>query len=509
MGNDEVRTACPEFFSPDRLASRARLIEAGINPYPYSFEESHAVEAVRRDFDRLASEGIMLRVAGRITAIRTMGKSVFADLRHGASGIQIYIRKGGSVPEILIREIAPGDIVGVCGRAFRTRTGEESIEVLELVLLCKAAAEIPYGKAKDGRAWYALEDVEIKRSRRYLDWLTDPASLERFKKRSEIIALIREYMRGAGFLEVETPTIEPVYGGAEARPFTTSIYALDDRKAYLRISPELYLKRYIVGGFPKVFSICQNFRNEGIDSRHNPEFTMMEWYEAYTDYERQMDRFEELTCLLAEKIRGALSFEYGGVKLSLERPWRRIRIPEAAERLLRRPWDKTTKEDIADALESAGALRPEERTAAVARESKGALLLELIERTMAGELLQPCFLMDHPRDISPLTKAKRGNPDFVERFEPFIAGMEVGNAYSELTDPVEQFERFKAQREAQRNAGKDYEDHPLDEDFLRAMACGMPPTGGVGFGVDRIVMILLGAESIRDVIAFPMRRAAE
>ncbi|MCX7806460.1 MAG: lysine--tRNA ligase [Planctomycetota bacterium] len=508
MANDD-RGGYPEFFSPDRIASRARLLEAGIDPYPYSFCETHSVEAVRADFERLAAEGRELRIAGRIAAIRTMGKSVFADLRQGAARIQLYIRKGGSVPEILIREIAPGDIAGVAGRAFRTRTGEESIEVLELSILCKAAAEIPYGKAKDGRSWYALEDVEIKRSKRYLDWITDPASLERFRKRSEIIALIREYMRKDGFLEVETPTIEPVYGGAEARPFATSIYALGNRKAYLRISPELYLKRYIVGGFPKVFSICQNFRNEGIDSRHNPEFTMMEWYEAYTDYERQMDRFEELTCLLAEKIRGGLSFEYAGGTLSLERPWRRIRVPEVAERLLRKPWDRATKEDIGDALVSAGALRPGDRAAAVARESKGALLMELIEHALAGELFQPCFLMDHPRDISPLTKARRGNPDFVERFEPFIAGMEVGNAYSELTDPVEQFERFKAQRDAQRGTGKDYEDHPLDEDFLHAMACGMPPTGGVGFGVDRIVMILLGAESIRDVIAFPMRRAQE
>ena len=320
-------------------------------------------------------------------------------------------------------------------------------------------------------------------------------------------------MAREGFLEVETPTIEPLYGGAEARPFTVEVHALGNRKAYLRIAPELYLKRYIVGGYPKVFTICKNFRNEGIDASHNPEFTMMEWYEAYTDYERQMERFEELTCELVERARGGLKFEYRGETLDFTRPWKRHRIPEVIEKRFGKGYDDVTREEIGGALRETGAIPGDKLDAMVKDMPKGHLVVDLAELLLKNELVQPCFLLDHPEETSPLTKAKRGRPGFVERFEPFVAGMEIGNAYSELTDPVEQYERFKAQRGLQAREGpdgkRDYEDNPMDLDFIHAVACGLPPTGGVGFGIDRVVMILLGAESVRDVIAFPMRRSAE
>ena len=320
-------------------------------------------------------------------------------------------------------------------------------------------------------------------------------------------------MENEGFIEVDTPSLEMVYGGAEARPFETHVHALSGQSVFLNISLELPLKRYIVGGFPKVFALGKCFRNEGIDATHNPEFTLLEWYEAFTDYEDQMRRFENLTCSVVENCTGSFSFTFRDREIDLTPPWKVIRVPDVIREIFGCEYEeidrsalenRLDKETSDEKLSFVGITRDEYR-AQLQSEKLGALVMEIIERELetSGRLWEPCFICDHPRDISPLTKIKRGNPNFVERFEPHIADFEMGNAYSELTDPVEQYERFMAQRLD--NRGKDYEEHPVDMDFVHAIACGMPPTGGVGYGIDRLVMLLTGKESIRDVIPFPMR----
>ena len=410
-----------------------------------------------------------------------------------------------------------GDWVGACGTLFHTRTAHPTLRIEDLFLLAKSVADVPFGKTHGDKTSYSLADREVRRQKRYLDWITNPASQERFKTAGRVLSLIRRFLEGDGFLEVATPALEAVYGGAEARPFTTNVWALGGQQMYLRVSPELYLKRYIVGGFPRVFTICQNFRNEGIDATHNPEFTMMEWYEAFSDYEDQMMRFERLTCHLVESVHGTLLIEYKGRPIDFRPPWPRLRLPELVERCFGLPANAIDRATVEERIVSSmgiaatsGRRSTDQLRTELAKASLGALLMQVIEEMLQknDQLWNPCFLCDHPKDISPLTKVKRGNPDFVERFEPYIAGMEVGNAYSELTDPVEQCERFSAQKMQQANSGKGYEDHPLDIDFVHAVACGMPPTGGVGYGIDRILMILLGQESIRDVIPFPMRRSS-
>lgn len=311
--------------------------------------------------------------------------------------------------------------------------------------------------------------------------------------RSRIISSIRRWMEEREFLEVATPVIEAVYGGAEARPFRTSVWALGNREAFLRISPELYLKRYIVAGFERVFTICQNFRNEGIDHSHNPEFTMMEWYEAFTDYEDQMVRFETLVADVCREIHGATVVSYQGVKLDFTPPWRRISVVDAlaAEGI---DVNGLSAEELSNMVHESNGDHPPV--------SWGVAVAELFEKVCERKLVQPTFVLDHPVDISPLTKIKRGDPRFVERFEPYAFGMEIGNAYSELTDPVEQAERLLAQRDARRET--EYETHPVDVDFIKAIGCGMPPTGGVGLGIDRLIMLLTDAPSIRDIVPFPM-----
>ena len=317
--------------------------------------------------------------------------------------------------------------------------------------------------------------------------------------RFHIISLIRRWMEQEGFLEVLTPTIEMVYGGAEARPFSTNIWSLNNQKAYLRISPELYLKRYIAAGFPKVFTICQNFRNEGIDKSHNPEFTMMEWYEAGTDYVRQMERFEQLTSFLAMELLGSTSIEFQGTQIELAAPWRRLCMTDAIKEYVGIDVLSMTIDEIETYM-------ADNQTEFNEGQPKGLLIAHLFEELCEAKLIQPTFILDHPVEISPLTKSKRGKPGFVERFEPFINCMEVGNAYSELTDPVEQYERLAAQRDIK--TGEDFENHPVDMDFIKAVGVGLPPTGGVGYGIDRIIMLLTNSSTIRDIIPFPMMKPA-
>ncbi|MBN1293222.1 MAG: lysine--tRNA ligase [Candidatus Latescibacteria bacterium] len=509
----------PEFFQQHRLEKRDNLLDNEVNPYPYYFTATHTIDGIIDSFDSLEAKGVSVSCAGRILSVRKMGKSWFIDLIDKGNQFQLYVHNKESSENAvkLVPNIDIGDWAGVTGTLFKTHTGQPTILAKELVMLGKSVADVPFGKIHDGTTSYTLSNIEVRRQQRYLDWITDPESVKRFELRSRIISLIRRHMESEGFIEVDTPTLEMVYGGAEARPFKTDVWALSGQKVYLNVSLELPLKRYIIGGFPKVFALGKCFRNEGIDATHNPEFTLLEWYEAYTDYEDQMRRFENLTCHIVKECTGSLVIEFQGKKIDFTPPWKRIRIPDVIKEIFGCELGAIDRKELelrldgemsGEKLSFVGITREQYRKE-LAEEKLGALVMKVIEEELetSGRLWDPCFICDHPRDISPLTKVKRGNPLFVERFEPHIATFEMGNAYSELTDPVEQYERFAEQRST--TTGKDYDDHPVDMDFIHAIACGMPPTGGVGYGIDRLVMLLAGKESIRDVIPFPMRTSKE
>ena len=511
----------PDFFQEHRLAKRENLYGKGINPYPYSFSTTHTINELHENFESLEESQTVITCYGRLLSSRKMGKSRFLDIIDRGRKFQLYVRAGESSEETvaLLVNLDIGDWIGVTGRLFRTKTGEPTIMVSDIELLGKAVADVPFGKIHDGTTSYTLANIEVRRQKRYLDWITDPESVKRIETRSRIISLIRRFMEDKGFLEVDTPSLELVYGGADARPFKTNVWALGGQEVYLNVSLELPLKRYIIGGFPRVFAIAKCFRNEGIDATHNPEFTLMEWYEAFTDYEEQMTRFEELTCHVVENITGGLRITYNGREIDLTPPWKRIRIPDIVGELFGCEMDAIDRAALEERIDSVMSdeklsfigIAREQYLKTLAAEPLGALVMEVVERELeqSDRLWDPCFLCDHPRDISPLTKVKRGNPSFVERFEPHIAGFEIGNAFSELTDPIEQYDRFLTQRSLEddgkkKKIGKDYVAYPMDMDFIHAIACGMPPTGGVGYGIDRLVMILTDTESIRDVIPFPM-----
>jgi lysyl-tRNA synthetase class 2 len=487
-----------DHFDPELLKKREELRSRGIDPYPHSFDRSHTLSEVRAAQAELLDREVT--VAGRIVAYRGKGKLIFIDLADGSGRIQLMFRKDefdDAAWDLIKRSLDLGDLLGVTGKVFVTKMGELSILPRDFKVLAKAVVRVPIQKTKEDRTWFQLTDPEIRYRERYLHWITDPPARATMFARAKAISVIRRFLESRGFLEVTTPTIEMLYGGAEARPFSTSIHALSGQPAYLRISPELPLKRFIVGGFEKVFTICQNFRNEGIDHSHNPEFTMLEWYEAYTDYHYQMAQFETLVAEVVREISGATRLTYQGTELDFAPPWRRLTILDGLR---------------GAGLDVSGMDEPALRAELVRRNlplpqpfSWGHAVAELFKELVEPTLVQPVFVCDFPLETSPLTKSKRGDPRLVERFEPLVAKMEIGNAYTELTDPVEQAERF----ERQRTLGTDREGvahHPVDQDFLKAIGCGMPPTGGVGMGIDRLVMLLTDSPSIRDVIAFPLMR---
>lgn len=490
----------PDFFDEILLQKREELIIMGLNPYPYDFNRSHRIEELIRNEIQLTEEKVTVNIVGRITAMRLMGKSMFLDLMDDTAKIQIYAGKTDFSDEqwkVFSKLMDIGDYLNISGNVFRTKMGELSIHTIQATIVCKSIVRIPFGKSTDEKEFNEVVDPEIKFRERYIYWQTNQEARKKIELRFRIISLIRKWMEQEGFLEVLTPTIEMIYGGAEARPFTTSIHSLDNKKAFLRISPELYLKRYIAAGFPKVYTICQNFRNEGIDKTHNPEFTMMEWYETGTDYEFQMKRFEELTVFLAKELFNTTVIEYMGKQIDLTLPWRRLSMTDAIKEYAGIDVLLMSKDEIESFM-------TKNQIDFSDNMSKGLLIAHLFEELCEDKLIQPTFIIDHPIEISPLTKVKRGMPGFVERFEPFINCMEVGNAYSELTDPIEQFERFVAQKEIKTD--NDFENHPIDMDFIKAIGVGMPPTGGVGYGVDRIIMILTNSSTIRDIIPFPMMK---
>ncbi|MBM3819664.1 MAG: lysine--tRNA ligase [Acidimicrobiia bacterium] len=486
-----------------RRANLEELKKLGVEAYPRRFDPQASIEEIVRAHggktrEELEASPITGRTAGRVLAIRSFGKANFLVLSDGRSKIQVYIRQDAlSARDFSIYKLLDfGDWVGVEGKLFRTKTNELTIWASQLEFLAKCLLPLP-------EKWHGLQDVEIRYRQRYLDLIVNPDSRRVFEVRSRVVAAVREFLIGRGFLEVETPMMQAVPGGALARPFVTHHNALD-MKLYMRIAPELYLKRLTVGGIERVFEINRNFRNEGISTQHNPEFTMLEFYWAFADYHDLMALTEELLPGVARAATGTDEVPYGDATISLKAPFRRLSLREAA----REAASKTLGAEI-----PAGALRSREAAASIASRlgvevapamGAGKITAEIFETLCEAELVQPTFVYDFPTEVSPLSKQKPDDPDTVERFELYIAGVEIANAFSELNDPAEQRRRFEEQ--LRQRAGGDDEAHAMDEDYVRALEYGMPPAGGEGVGIDRLVMLLTDSPSIRDVILFPLMR---
>jgi lysyl-tRNA synthetase class 2 len=464
-----------------------------VDHLPYRFEPTaHAAELQGRFADLPPGEasGQMETVAGRVTLRREMGKLTFATLSDWTGNVQLFAGAQWTSRFVEFNKLSLGDWVGATGEVVRTRTGELSVRVGEWVLLAEARRSF-------GDKWRGITDVETRYRQRYADMWANPGARQVLLLRSRTVSSLRRFLEARGFVEVETPVFHPVPGGAMARPFVTHHNALD-MDLYLRIALELHLKRLVVGGMERVFEIGRVFRNEGLSPRHNPEFTMLEAYQAYADYHDMMDLTEALVAYVAEEVTGGTKLTYAGRPLDLSPPWRRAT-------LLALVAEQTGLEiDLAMPVDELRARAAQLGVPVEPDWGKGKIALEIYEKTTEPELWGPVFVMDYPKDVSPLARDHRHSPGMVERFEPVVAGRELGNAFSELTDPVEQRENFEAQARA-RFAGDD-EAMPVDEDYLRALEYGLPPTGGLGIGVDRLVMLLSGAEAIRDVIAFPTLR---
>jgi lysyl-tRNA synthetase class 2 len=474
-----------------RIEKMEALRAAGANPYPYRYQVTHTTGDLTVNEASLIEGGVAVSIAGRVMALRGHGKTIFAHVEDAAGRIQIYVRRDEVGDDAFARFelIDLGDIVGVTGALFRTRTGELTVKVASCEVLSKSLRPLP-------EKWHGLTDKEIRYRQRYVDLLVNPEVREVFRRRSLLVETMRQFLRERGFLEVETPILQPLYGGAAARPFTTHHNALD-MTLYLRIANELYLKRLLVGGFERVFEFAKDFRNEGIDRSHNPEFTMMECYAAYLDYNDYMDMVEEMMRAIARALTADGVVTYGDLTLDFNQPWQRLRFFEALES--KTGMDFRGKDDET--------LRGMARKLGVVLE-KGApgsrIIDEVFGETVEAGLQQPTFIYDYPKELSPLAKDHRSEAGVVERFEAFVAGFEIGNAFSELNDPLEQRRRFEQQAE-NRERGDD-EAHQLDEDFIRALEYGMPPAAGLGMGIDRLTMVFTDSHSIRDVIFFPHMR---
>ena len=455
------------------------------------YEVSHHSQDIKDHFEELEDQTVT--VAGRMMSKRVMGKASFCHVQDLKGTIQSYVARDSLGEEAYkdFKKLDVGDIIGVKGQVFRTKTGEISIHASEITLLSKSLQVLP-------EKFHGLTNTDLRYRQRYVDLIMNPEVKDTFIKRSKIISAIRRYLDGQGFMEVETPMLVSNAGGAAARPFETHFNALDE-DLKLRISLELYLKRLIVGGLERVYEIGRVFRNEGLDTRHNPEFTLMELYQAYTDYNGMMDLTENLYRFVAQEVLGTTKIVYNGVEMDLGKPFERITMVDAVKKYAGVDWNEVETLEQARELAKAHNIEFEER------HKKGDILNLFFETYVEEHLIQPTFLMDHPIEISPLTKKKPENPEYVERFEFFMNGWEMANAYSELNDPIDQRERFKAQEE--QLAQGDEEANTTDEDFLNALEVGMPPTGGIGFGIDRMVMLLTDSAAIRDVLAFPTMKS--
>ena len=480
-------------------AHETELLKDRQEPNVEGMDEEQAKEALKKDYEErrniMDASPIHVAIAGRMMFKRVMGKASFCNIQDLQGNIQVYVARDaiGTESYADFKKSDIGDIFGVEGFAFRTRTGEISIHAEKVTLLSKSLQILP-------EKFHGLTDVDTRYRQRYVDLIMNTESKDTFIKRSKILSAIRKYLSGEGFMEVETPMLVQNAGGAAARPFETHFNALNE-DLKLRISLELYLKRLIVGGLEKVYEIGRVFRNEGLDTRHNPEFTLMELYQAFTDYHGMMDLTENLYRFVAQEVLGTTQIVYKGILMDLGKPFERITMVDAVKKYAGVDWNEV------ETLEQARELAKEHHIEFEERHKKGDILNLFFEEFVEEHLLQPTFVMDHPVEISPLTKKKPENPEYVERFEFFMNGWEMANAYSELNDPIDQRERFKAQEELL--AQGDDEANTTDEDFMNALEIGMPPTGGIGFGIDRMCMLLTGAEAIRDVLLFPTMKSLD
>jgi len=482
----------------DRIAQQRqqkldRMRQRGINPYPYGYHRSHttqqAIDLLKQQEEKSQTEAPVVSLGGRIMANRPMGKTSFLDLRDGSGKIQLYFRKDllGEESYKMLRELDIGDIIGVSGKLLRTKSGEPTLEVENFTLLAKSLQPLP-------EKWHGLSDVDKRYRQRYLDLIASAEVKEIFRVRSQVITAVRNFLNQRGFLEVETPVLQPSAGGALARPFITHHHALD-QDFYLRIALELHLKRLIIGGFDKVYELGRTFRNEGVSTKHNPEFTMLESYEAYADYNDIMRMVEEMVSEVCHQVLGSDKVEFGDNVINFKPPWQRLELRQAIIK-----YSGIDFEQYPDA-DSLRAAMQELKMEVDPQKDRGRLIDELISTFVEPNMIQPTFLVDYPVEMSPLAKTKPDNDRLVERFEAFAGGMEIANAFTELNDPIEQRQRFLEQQKLRHAEGEPVE--VVDEDFLLALEYGMPPTGGLGVGIDRLVMLLTGQQSIREVILFP------
>ncbi|MDV2480910.1 lysine--tRNA ligase [Methanoculleus sp. Wushi-C6] len=482
-------------FDTTKIDKLQELRERGVTLYPYTFERKDTVTGIKERFSGIGHDKSEEEVstAGRVYVVRQHGKTIFADMGDSDGRLQLYLRKndlGEEQFDLFRQYVDAGDIIGVVGHVFRTKMGEITIWVDRFELLTKSVCPLP-------EKFHGLKNVETRYRQRYLDLIMNEESRETFRTRSRIISLLRQFLFEREYLEFETPTLQPIYGGANARPFTTHHNALD-QKLYLRIAPELYLKRLVVGGFDRVFEIAKNFRNEDIDTNHNPEFSMVEIYEAYRDYNDMMDLTEEIFSYLAETIHGKPVCSFAGQELDFTRPWRRLSMEEAVREYAGIDINAMSLEE----LRAFGLERCVEGCESAT--TRGEYLVLFFEHFGEKQLVQPTFVYDFPVENSPLAKKHRSKEGMTERFELFIAGMEMANGFSELNDPLDQKARLELQ-DAKRQRG-DLEAQMVDYDFINALGYGMPPTGGVGIGIDRLVMLLTGKDSIKEVLLFPQMR---
>jgi lysyl-tRNA synthetase class 2 len=483
-----------ERITEQRLESLNRIRARGIDPYPHFYHPSHTVREAIAFFEKQRESSQDISLAGRIVSKRSIGKMSFLDIRDGSGKMQLSLRYNllGKDRYEFLQDIDIGDIIGARGKLFQTRTGELTLEVSDITMLSKSLRPLP-------EKWHGLTDVEKRYRQRYLDLISSEENRNIFVMRSKIIAAVKSFLDNRGFMEVETPVLQPHAGGALARPFVTHHHALD-QDFYLRIALELHLKRLVVGGFDRVYEIGRTFRNEGISTMHNPEFTLLECYQAYADYNDMMTLVEEMVSHVAKEVLGNTKITRNGRTIDLGVPWQRVYLREAIKNSCQIDF-----EDYPDAA-SLRARMTELNMNVDPIKGKGRLIEELISTFVEPELTQPTFLLDYPVEMSPLAKRKRGDDQLVERFEGFVDAMEVANAFTELNDPLEQRERFR-QQVKERVADEEVE--IADEDFLQALEYGMPPTGGLGIGIDRLVMLLTGQQSVREVILFPQLKTKE
>ncbi|MFH1589233.1 MAG: lysine--tRNA ligase [archaeon] len=466
----------------------------GINPYPYKYNQTHHSDELQTKYKKLKSEQKTkdsVSVAGRIMILRRMGKATFADVQDEKGKIQLYFNQDllGKPKYKFLKKLDAGDFIGVKGTIFKTRMGEVTVQVKNYELLSKSIRPLP-------EKFHGIKDAELKYRKRYLDLIMNPETKDLFRKRAKIIKLVRAFLDDLGFLEVETPVLQTLYGGTNAKPFKTHINAYN-MQMYLRVAPELYLKRLVIGGFEKVYEIATNFRNEGVDQTHNPEFSMIEWYEAYVDYHKMMDRAETIIKKIAKKVNGSYDLPVFDKVVKLNTKWPRIPMKEAIKKYEKINVDKKSITELKDFCRK-------NKVDIRGENNKGSLIFLIFDKLVSDKLKNPTWIIDYPKEVSPLAKVHRKDSELVERYELYIGGKEIGDGWSELIDPQAQRQRFETEQKAMREGNE--EAHPMDEDFIEALEYGFPVCGGIGMGIDRLVMLITNNWSIRDVMFFPIMK---